>query len=189
MATLVAFGGVGVAFAGGEDLLRPPGGQDENNLFSACIRCDRCRSVCPAGVVGVATIENGFTQMRMPKMDFRRSYCDTCDGEYKCIEVCPTCALLPFDKETQKIGMAVIDYDKCLVYGISGTCSGKCVEHCPENALSFNENNRLILDEDLCWGCGICEFVCPANAYGTYSGTTKRGINIAPWKGTSHGEG
>lgn len=181
-AAIVAVGGMGIAFAGNQEILRPPGGQDENELVGACIRCDRCRSICPTNAIDVATVEDGVADMRTPKMNFRIGYCDSCDGRYRCFDVCPTQALGSFDKTVQKIGMAVIDYGQCVAFGISGRCNGKCIDYCPEQALSFDENNRLVLDEDLCWGCGICEYICPSNAYGAYSGSSKRGINIELWK-------
>jgi len=51
---------------------------------------------------------------------------------------------------------AVIDYDTCDLCGL-------CVENCPENALSI-ENDELFLNYYLCEGCGICEYVCPVDA-------------------------
>jgi ferredoxin len=40
---------------------------------------------------------------------------------------------------------------------------GECVDACPFNALSVNDN-KLILNWDNCMGCGACEVLCPSNA-------------------------
>lgn len=186
-AALFAVGGAGRAFAGEVSLLRPPGGQDEDLLMGACIRCDRCRSACPTEVIDVATVSDGLLNARTPKMNFHLGACDTCDGEYKCIRACTTGALTLFDPEVNKIGMAVIDFDKCEAYGISAQCKYECVEVCPNEALEKLEDGRLSLDEDLCWGCGMCENVCPTNSYRAYSGSTARGVNIAHWEVESRG--
>ncbi|WP_338129589.1 hypothetical protein, partial [Parvibacter caecicola] len=45
-AGLLAFGGATAAFGGETDRLRPPGGQDADRFWGACIRCDRCRAAC-----------------------------------------------------------------------------------------------------------------------------------------------
>ena len=75
-AALFAGGGVLRAWAGpsgsgsSAQLLRPPGGQDENRLLGACVRCGRCRSVCPAQCIAVAHVEDGLVNARTPKLDF-----------------------------------------------------------------------------------------------------------------------
>ena len=96
-AACAGVGGVGVAFAGEGELLRPPGGQDERNLAAACLKCDRCRSACPTGAIAVASVGDGFLRARTPVLDFHKGYCDFCD---RCIEVCPTGALRPFNEES-----------------------------------------------------------------------------------------
>ena len=176
---LAAVGGVGVAFAGETAPLRPPGAQDEAHFISTCIRCDRCRTVCPTGAIGVATVEDGFVNMRTPKMEFLLGPCDECGGEYRCAEVCPVGSILPFDKTVDKLGIAVIDPDVCLTYGISGSCSADCIPACPEEALSISEEGRLVLNERACWGCGACEYRCVSDSYGVYEDAGHRGIYIA----------
>lgn len=179
VAVTAAVGGVSVAFAGEGDLLRPPGAQDEGSLLGACVRCDRCRSACPRDAIDVATVEDGLVNARTPKMNFRKGYCDACDGAYRCRAACPTGAIGAFDPDAQAIGKAVIDADECLTYGISATCDARCVDACPVDALSVDaRTGRLQIDERLCWGCGICELVCPSDAYGVYSGSGRRGINV-----------
>lgn len=187
IAAMVAVGGIGKAFAGGADLLRPPGGQDNDTLWGACIKCDRCRSACPMGVVDVAHLEDGLLNARTPKMDFRKGYCDFCANEkgYRCVDSCPTQALVHgFDPAADKVGMAVVDEQECLLYRSgSGMCSKQCIDACAFEALFLTEAGRLLVDEAFCNGCGACEYVCPSASYGSYTGSGRRGINIESWTG------
>lgn len=177
-AVLAAVGGAGVALTGQEPPMRPPGGQDEERFIGTCVRCDRCRSVCPTNVIGVSTFNDGLINLRSPKMEFRIGYCNECDGVYKCVDVCPVGSLVRFDKREERIGVAAIDESVCLTYGISGKCSADCISACPEEALSIDENGRLYLRDELCWGCGACEYFCVSDSYGAYEGSGSRGISI-----------
>lgn len=177
-AALLVLGGAGKAFASDGDFLRPPGGQDYEQFLGACIRCDRCRSACDREAITVCTVSDGIVNARLPRMSFQFGYCDMCDGEYKCIKACPTHALAPFDAEADKIGVAEIDPDECLTYILSGKCDARCVGACQWEALWLDEQGRLQIDQDKCNGCGACQFLCPSSAYGTYSGSGHKGINV-----------
>lgn len=171
-AACAAVGGVGVAFAGDGHLLRPPGGQDEAALHAACLKCDRCRSVCPTGAVSVASVGDGFLQARTPKLNFHRGYCDFCG---KCQEVCATGALGAFDPYAQKIGVAVVQRDRCLAFSQGcETCKGSCAF----DALSFDESRHPVVNAQLCNGCGACECACTALVYGAFAGGSRRGIVV-----------
>ncbi len=182
-AGLVAFGGATVAFGDETEQLRPPGGQDADRFWGACIRCDRCRAACPLAAIGVEGLTPGIIGARLPIMDFREGYCDMCDGAFRCIAACPTGALTAFDPYVDKIGMAVVDEAECQLYGISGTCNAPCIDACEWDALSLDENGRLVVDEKRCNGCGACEYVCPTSAYRNYDASNKRGINVEVWHG------
>lgn len=171
-AACAAVGGAGKAFAGQGDLLRPPGGQDEALLHAACLKCDRCRSACPTGCVSVATVDDGFLQARTPKLNFHCGYCDFCG---KCQEVCATGALGAFDPACDKIGVAVVQRDRCLAYTLG--CEN-CKDSCAFGALTFDGDRRPVIDAQLCNGCGACECACTALVYGTFSGGTRRGIVV-----------
>ena len=71
------------------------------------------------------------------------------------------------------IGRAVVDKNHCLPYASKMNCM-VCEEHCPipEKAIRFERsgeidyNGKLLLKkpyvvDELCTGCGICEYVCP----------------------------
>ncbi|WP_314921164.1 4Fe-4S dicluster domain-containing protein [Slackia exigua] len=173
IAALAATGAVGVAHGEG-DLLRPPGGQDESAFLAGCIRCDKCRSICPTNCVRPGVLEDGFVAYRTPKIDFHRGYCTFCN---KCIEVCPIKCLAAFDPVENKIGLAVIDRVECLAYKGSG-CQ-VCVDACQYGAISLDEAGRPVVNTGLCNGCGQCEYECPSASYGSYSGSGVRGINVS----------
>lgn len=117
-----------VRYAGSAPLVRPPGGQDEEALVSACIRCEKCYEVCPRGVIAPAHLEDGILNMRTPSMDFKAGWCDFCtheDAGPQCVNVCPTQALvLPAgavlgNTETGEVGnvvlgVAEVNRDWCL---------------------------------------------------------------------------
>ena len=42
--------------------------------------------------------------------------------------------------------------------------SGNCVEICPFDARKIEVNNKLIVDRERCFGCGLCVRKCPQNA-------------------------
>lgn len=172
---LMVLGGASKAFAADEVFLRPPGGQDEERLRSLCVKCDRCRSVCPLHCIEPISVDEGFLDARTPKLNFHRGYCDFCD---QCIEVCPTEALLPFDPAVDKIGIAEVDPQKCIAY-TRGSCV-VCEGSCPFGALTFNEAGRPQIDESVCNGCGKCVMACNVNVNRTFDGSFERAIEVKP---------
>lgn len=50
---------------------------------------------------------------------------------------------------------------------------GTCVERCPTDAISLNEENKAERVEDYCIGCGICAHFCPENAISLIEGMRK----------------
>ena len=157
-----------------QSLLRPPGGQNEKEFLSKCIKCDRCRSICHTSAIGIAPIEEGFLQARTPIMKFHIGSCDFCN---KCIEVCPTGALETFDKHNDKIGTAVLT-DLCIALNF-GACT-LCYSACPYKAIFLDDQQRPIIDEQKCNGCGVCENICPALILRSYVGGKIRGVEIKP---------
>jgi ferredoxin len=56
-----------------------------------------------------------------------------------------------------KLAPAEVDQNKC-------TGCGKCIERCPEGAISFDEKGQAQVDQDKCTGCGKCTKACPFEA-------------------------
>ncbi|SDE96722.1 4Fe-4S dicluster domain-containing protein [Sporomusa acidovorans] len=163
-------------------LLRPPGGQDEAAFIARCLRCDRCRSICPTSVIGLANLSDGILEARTPVMKFHLGYCSFCN---QCVEVCPTHALQPFDSKTVKIGLATVQKDICIAWD-SGGCM-VCMDACPYHAITLDGQSHPVVDSRQCNGCGICEQICPALVMRSYIGGSIRGIVVTPISGKGDG--
>lgn len=167
-------------------IIRPPGGQLEDDLIAGCIRCEKCYEICPRDVIAPAHIEQGILTMRTPTFDFSRNYCDWCEeengGEPLCVKACPTEALkLPDDATVENtiIGKAIINTDWCLAYKLIG-CRF-CYDACPYEAMELDGNERPYMVYDKCNGCGACESVCVSLQNGSISeGATARAIVVHP---------
>jgi MauM/NapG family ferredoxin protein len=158
-----------------ERLLRPPGVTDEKEFLKKCVRCGECIKVCLKSALYPAFFQTGLYGMFMPHMIPRLGYC-----EYNCNlcgQVCPTGAIpgLPLEQKKKSIiGLAAVDKNHCLPYAKKINCI-VCEEHCPipEKAIKLESveerdyrGKKIILKkpyvvEELCNGCGICEYMCP----------------------------
>ena len=203
---MLGLGGLARVALGNTRLLRPPGGQDEQHFQATCIKCDRCRSVCPRSAISLAGIEHGLINARLQFMEFRKSrIADTvpessaqtinishaqgmqrltglkgsnfCDFCNLCIESCPTGALVAFNPASERLGLAILDSYLCIAFNKQGGCR-KCVDYCMFGAISLDADKRQVVDAAKCNGCGVCENICPSNTYRSYQGSSKRGINI-----------
>lgn len=172
-AVLLAMGGFKALPA--EAKVRPPGGQDEDRLISACIRCERCVEACPKKALSPAHLEDGVLGVRTPVAAFDRGWCDFCkeanDGHPLCVKACPTEALrLEADAEPHNtiIGKAYIIHDWCLAYRNTGCrfCYDACVD-AGYDAIELDQYNRPIVIEDKCVGCGKCQNVCVSQTEGS----------------------
>ena len=174
----------GLKYIGTQPIIRPPGGQDEDRLVSACIRCEKCYEICPRDVIVPAHIEDGLINILSPNLNFDRDYCNWCAEENKgvplCAQACPTQALsLPEGATVLNtiIGKAELNESWCLAYRLIG-CRF-CYDACPYEAMALDEYKRPYVIEDKCNGCGACECVCVSlqNASIT-AGATERAIIV-----------
>lgn len=193
---MVALGAVSFLPEGA--VCRPPGARDESGFIGACIRCGKCIEVCPNGCIAPASLEDGLINMRTPRLDFSRStsqlhgrigWCDHCaehnGGVARCAEVCPSGALSVSNGssfDTMRLGVARIEKSWCLAWMLKG-CT-LCKNACPQDAISFDDHNRPIVDQEKCNGCGSCEQVCVSlesisTGAGDRSATT-RAITVQP---------
>ena len=156
-------------------LLRPPGVRKEEDFLDKCVRCGECMKVCLRSALYPASLQAGLYSLYTPTIVPRLGYC-----EYNCSlcgQVCPTGAIpkLPLEqKKKAVIGLAVVDKNHCLPYAKKMNCM-VCEEHCPipDKAIRFETvretdyNGKEVLlkkpyvIDELCNGCGICEYVCP----------------------------
>lgn len=186
LASMLALGGTVSVFGPDGALLRPPGGGDEARFLSLCTKCDRCRSVCPTGVIAPSTLEDGFLAARTPKLNFKLGECTFCG---KCAEVCPTGALAPYETEEitfeggaylspdLSLGLAIVNESRCLAWVDASGCT-ICSQKCPYGAISLDDVNRPVVDAEKCNGCGICENICPSSQWRSYLGGSERGIEV-----------
>lgn len=172
----------GVALAGVEPIaarqpatmIRPPGAAAVD--FSAlCIRCGACVRVCPTQGLQPSLFEGGVQNLFTPRLVPRLGYCSfACNA---CGQVCPTGAIPPLaleEKQQTVIGLASINQDRCLPWAYNIPCI-VCEEMCPvaekaiwlEEVQAVNAEGESVLlqrpqvQQELCNGCGICEFQCP----------------------------
>jgi MauM/NapG family ferredoxin protein len=155
-----------------ERQVRPPG-SSEASLYSQCIRCGECMKVCPTGVIQPSPAA-GETKLWTPVLKTRPGYCDySCNS---CGIVCPTGAIANLsldEKRKAVIGIAKIDQSRCITWAEGRDCI-VCEEMCPvpEKAIVLGgggrgkgagEGRHPHVIEDLCIGCGICEYQCPVS--------------------------
>jgi len=156
-------------------LVRPPGVGDEEDFLSRCIRCSQCMKVCPTSGLQPVLFEAGLEGLWTPRLVPRLGHCDF--GCNACGQVCPSGAIPTLDlarKREAVLGLGVVDRDRCLPWAHGIPCI-VCEEMCPvpEKAIRLEEVSvtddrgdmvlvqRPYVLEDLCIGCGICEYQCP----------------------------
>lgn len=183
--TVAMLGLGGVKYLPSQPLCRPPGGQDETALISACIHCEKCREICPKSAISPARIESGILNLRTPRMDFKSGWCDFCENEPggpRCVAVCPTLALVCPDPSSVVIGKAELNRDWCLA--AKGMGCHDCVDVCQYEAMYIGEDHVPVVIADKCNGCGACEFACISMTAGSITaGATDRAIVVKPIDG------
>ncbi len=142
--------------------LRPPGALPEPQFLKACTQCTDCQTACPYDSIrrlGPEFGENAGTPAIIPS----ESPCYLCE-DMPCISACEPLALLPVAQSDVTMGTAVIDLQAC--YVSQGQRCDYCVARCPVQlqAIQFGDDKLPIIKEDGCTGCGVCDYICPANA-------------------------
>lgn len=136
-------------------LLRPPGAIDESAFLERCTRCGDCAQACPHDAIEPAPAIHREAA-GTPRIDPARTPCWLC-SDLPCISACETGALIA---EAPPMGKARVQRFDCL--GSMGTSCSSCQEQCPvEGALAIREGIPVV-SEELCTGCGVCHYVCPA---------------------------
>ena len=166
----------------GPKLLRPPGALDELEFLTKCTRCDKCMRACPENAILVAPPSAGLA-MRTPYIDPRSVPCFLCTT-LPCIVACEDEALiwpryLSADKtvidgpKAARMGTAGVKQSQCVTWETMDRDARECricVDRCPypEEAIRIEKPSEgesighPVVNADICTGCGICVFACPA---------------------------
>ena len=131
--------------------MRPPGAVGEALFLDRCTRCSDCMKACPPGAI-ISDITNGS-----PVIFANEIACELCD-DFPCIAACATDALVPVtDGFKVRMGIATVAHRVCT----AGQGCHACVSKCPVEALSMDFTAmRLVVAEERCVGCGMCEQIC-----------------------------
>jgi NAD-dependent dihydropyrimidine dehydrogenase PreA subunit len=123
--------------------------------------------VCPAACIKID--ETGAKGDGAPFIEPTEMPCVMCDG-LLCMHVCPTGALRPIPIQDIDMGTARWREETC-VRTIGENCT-ICVDQCPMGTAALELNgNRVVVKEEGCTGCGVCEHYCP---------TTPKSIVVTP---------
>jgi len=147
--------------------LTPAGSLSARRMKRHCTACQLCVTVCPNNVLRPST---SLDTLMQPLMSYERGYCrPEC---VKCSEVCPSGAIRKITKEEKsstQIGHAVWVGERCIPLTDEQVCDN-CERHCPTKAITIvssvagDETSLKIpaIHEELCIGCGACEYLCPS---------------------------
>ncbi|QDT05402.1 quinol dehydrogenase periplasmic component [Rubripirellula lacrimiformis] len=135
---------------------RPPGSIDEYAFLAGCTKCGDCIEACPYDAIVKAPDRLGIVA-GTPIIDADSSACMMCQ-DFPCIASCDAGVLI--DNIPPIMGTARVTPHLCLAYH-STTCT-VCSERCPvERAITVSDGKPSV-NEDVCTGCGVCRYVCPA---------------------------
>lgn len=143
----VAMAGLGaLRYVGSEPLVRPPGGQDEENLVSRCVHCYRCIEACPEKVIVAASLDAGVLNTETC-IAYRSSFCAFCHDV--CIQVRgEENAAIYYQNadaaDALDTRLPVVDAEKC---NGCGACEAVCVS--AQAGSTMNASERAIVVKPL----------------------------------------
>lgn len=136
-----------------KDIILPPGAGNKEEFINKCLNCNLCVNNCPNKIIKKA--DSSYNAVHL---DYSEGFCKfDC---HKCSQVCPSGAIKKIsleEKQKTRIGMAMINEDKCSKCGL-------CAFACPVHAIIIEEGKVPVLNAVKCIGCGACKNVCRFNA-------------------------
>lgn len=141
--------------------ITPPGSRSVKDFYRHCTGCQLCVAECPNNVLRPST---DLEHLMQPQMSYEKGFCrPECT---RCSELCPAGAIEKITREEKTqyhIGSAQVNPALCLMATGKSAC-GKCVQSCPSGAIklvAYGENRIPAIAEEVCTGCGACEYLCP----------------------------
>ncbi|MBQ3812700.1 MAG: 4Fe-4S dicluster domain-containing protein [Bacteroidales bacterium] len=141
--------------------LTPPGSRSVKDFYRHCTGCQLCVAECPNNVLRPST---DLEHLMQPQMSYEKGFCrPECT---RCSELCPAGAIEKITREEKTqyhIGTAQVNPELCLMATGKSAC-GKCSQACPSGAIklvAYGENRIPAIAEEVCTGCGACEYLCP----------------------------
>lgn len=138
-------------------LFRPPSAINEEQFLAGCTRCNACADACPHQAIVQASTPHRPDQANTPVIYADQQPCLMCE-DFPCIAACEPQVLKP--QIPKSMGTASITQHLCLAY--HGTDCDVCLRQCPVAGAITAINGRPVVNEEVCSGCGVCRFVCPA---------------------------
>jgi len=125
-------------------------------VIEDCASCDQeCAAACPQGIVRIHPDDHAHAGR--PWLQFSATGCTFCGD---CAEACPS--IESYDRELASIGNLQLNTSSCLAW--NGVFCMSCIGKCDARALQMDERRRLVMQDNVCTGCGMCIQVCPVNA-------------------------
>ncbi len=135
---------------------RPPHAVPESEFVVGCTKCDACIQACPPHAIYQAPESEGQLA-GFPIIDPESQPCLMCD-DLPCVPACEV-GVLRLDAP---LAMCLVKIDSIACLAFHGTVCTACTERCPvENAITM-EAGRPVINPNICTGCGVCQYVCPA---------------------------
>lgn len=135
---------------------RPPGAIDEFQFLAGCTRCGDCMTACPYDAI-IKAPERLGSVAGTPVIEADAAACMMC-VDFPCIASCEPGVLV--DSIPPIMGTARVTEHLCLAHHHT-TCT-VCSERCPVDTAITLTDGKPIINEDICTGCGVCRYVCPA---------------------------
>jgi len=134
---------------------RPPWHQQ---VMESCKNCEQeCVASCSPGVIRLHPDEHEHAGT--PWLDFSVTGCTFCGD---CAEACPS--IESYKKESSRMDNLQLAKTSCLTW--NNVLCMSCIGKCDARALRLDARRRLILNDSLCTGCGMCVHSCPVDALG-----------------------
>lgn len=150
--------------ADSERRVLPPGAGSFDEFRTKCVGCGLCVGVCQGHALTHSLGELGLAGTLQPFLDFNRGKCEPdCTA---CMAICPTEAIPDLGlavKKRIRLGIGGYDPTRCRAFTGEDPC-GECEKACPVKAISlvdFQGKKIPKFNDDLCVGCGACQFACP----------------------------